>query len=566
MKLTMSFTLLLAAAPVWAGAGQGKPLTYDNLLPVLKSRCIVCHNRASLNNPTISGGLALDSYSALKRGVVTKSGDRPVFVTGKSVESELVRRLITTSPTKLMPKGGPPLPPAQIALFKAWVDNGAPAGKVEKAAAAAKRPDQLPMPTNPAALDIVLPTLLKPTPDLITKETPKDASLIFAWKVGPLPQLSALTYSPDGKLLAVGGYRAVTLWNTTTGKPAFCLTHLPGQVMGLAFRPDGTQLAVAGGTPGAAGEVRIYDTKTFAAVGPTLGSHTDIVYSVAWSSDGGRLATASHDKTARIWEWPSGRELKVLKDHSDAVTRVCFAPDGKSVYTASQDHNVRRFDTENGSVLRVFSGHAEGVTALAVNGDQSRVVSAGPEPRLRWWNTADGNTVSYGDGHSGTINEIVLSRDGKRMASASADGTVRLWDGNGGFVRALEGSSDWVYAAALSPDGKFVAGAGADGIVRLWEDATGRLRLLLVAWPPDAKGAAPEWLSLTPEGYFDASPAWVERLRPLLAGKPVSAPRLAAFFKTLHQPENVGKSWQGATLEPARLPEPAAPANPPKSK
>jgi hypothetical protein len=71
---------------------------------------------------------------------------------------------------------------------------------------------------------------------------------------------------------------------------------------------------------------------------------------------------------------------------------------------------------------------------------------------------------------------------------------------------------------------------------------------------------------VTPEGYFDASPAWADRLRPLLAGKPVSAPRLTSFFKTLHQPENVGKSWQGAALEPARLPEPAALANPPKSK
>src|SRR5581483_8754270 len=146
---------------------------------------------------------------------------------------------------------------------------------------------------------------------------------------------------------------------------------------------------------------------------------------------------------------------------------------------------------------------------------------------------------------------------GKFLASASADGTVRLWDaGSGGQQRALAGASDWLYSVALSPDGKWTAGAGVDGIVRLWETANGRLRLALLAWPPAGKATAPEWAALTPEGYYDASPAWAALLRPLLAGQPVKALRLTEFLQTLHRPENGAKGWQGAELEPAQLPAP----------
>lgn len=536
--------------------------TYASIEPIFKARCVVCHNQAALNNPALSGGLALDSFAAMKKGVVGKDGATPVFVAGKSAKSELVLRLQNTSPTRLMPKGGPPLMQGKIALIAKWIDAGAPEGKVAPANRAPKTPKDAPMPANPAALDVPLPTLLKPTPDLIKKETPKDASLAFALKVGPLPQITALAYSPDGKRLAVGGYRAVMIWDTTSGKPTACLALLSGSALGLAFRPDGTQLAVAGGATGAGGEVRVYDAKTFALVGSPLVGHTDVVYSVAWSPDGSRLATASHDKTARLWEWPSGKELKTFKDHSDAVTRVCFAPDGKSVYTASQDHNVRRFDVATGAVLKVFTGHSEAVTALVVK-DGGRIVSAGVEPRLRWWNVENGETTNYNDGHGAPINELVLSKDGKMFASASADATVRLWNENGGAIRALAGATDWLYAVALSPDVKFAAGAGSDGLVRIWETATGRLRLTLLAWPPTDKSAAPEWAALTPEGYFDASSDWAARLHPQLAGKPVTAPRFAAWVKTLQQPESVAKAWQGAALEPAKLPEPA-PAIAPK--
>lgn len=560
-QLILSGAALLLLVSRTAGAqsaGSTAPNYAKDIRPILQARCAVCHSDKTLSTPALSGSLALDTFTAVKKGV-TSGAAHSVLIPGKSLDSELYKRLVTTSASKLMPKGGPALPAAQIALFKRWIDAGAPMGdpKVD-AVKLGNSPASLPMPAAPALQDVRFPTLLKvpldPPAKDAPKDAPKDAALALALKVGPLPAITALSFSPDGKTLAVGGYRAVTLWDLPTGKATATISHLPGPVQSLAFRPDGAQLAVAGGAPGTTGEVQVFDAKTLAKVGPTLEGHSDVVMSVAWSTDGKWLATGSQDKTARIWQWPEGKELKVFKDHSDAVTRVAFAPDGKSLYTASMDHNLRRYDTDKGTLIRAFTGNAEGVTAMAFSPQNNILISAGSEPELRRWNIDSGEITNRYGGHGATVTDLVFSKDVKFMASASGDHTIRLWDaGNGGHLRALLGSNDWQYAVTISPDDKWTVGGGADGIVRLWETASGRLRLMLLAWPAD-KSPTPEWAAITPEGYYDASPAWAKLLHPQAAEKPL--PRLASFVQTLHQPDNVLKSWQDAPLDPAKLPAP----------
>src|SRR5579872_2103438 len=236
LSVVLCALALLAAATAAAGqhrAAAGGPSaaapTYSkDVRPILQAHCTVCHSAATASNTAVSGGLALDSYAAIKAGTGQKAD--PVLTPGKSGASALYARLAATSPTRLMPKGGPPLPAAQIALIKRWIDAGAPAGGAVNAAAAAPTPESLPMPANRAEMEIAVPIKAALPAGLLEKGAPAQLAL----RIGPLPPVTALAYSPDGKRLAIGGYRAVAIWDTTTGRPVTNITHLPGAALALA--------------------------------------------------------------------------------------------------------------------------------------------------------------------------------------------------------------------------------------------------------------------------------------------------------------------------------------------
>src|ERR1700723_1630748 len=87
-------TLLLCLPGFLAGAQKAAPpLTYaHDIKPILQARCVVCHNQETLANPAASGGLALDTYAAIRKGVTGKEGAKPIFTPGKA-ESSLLERL-----------------------------------------------------------------------------------------------------------------------------------------------------------------------------------------------------------------------------------------------------------------------------------------------------------------------------------------------------------------------------------------------------------------------------------------------------------------------------------------
>ncbi len=389
------------------------------------------------------------------------------------------------------------------------------------------------------------------------------AALSYSLKIGPLPPVTAIAFSQDGSTLAVGGYRVVVLWDIKSGKPQACIPNLAGQVQSLAFHPKESYLAVSGGEPGKASQALVYDLKDLSRKTFLLG-HTDVVNHIAWSADGTRLATAGHDKTARIWGWPGGLVKTVLRGQSDSATRVFFTPDGASVFTASVDRNIRRFDSATGQLTKTYSGSGESVSALAISSDGKQIVSSGAEARIRWWNPDGTETVRFSDGSGGEVSDLVFSKDGKTLASASADRSIRLWRvDNGSHLRALAGSAEWMFAVALSPDGKFAAGGGADGVVRLWETESARLRVTLAAiTPPGVKET--EWIAVTPEGYFAGSPGWWNGIRPMSAEKPVTDSSVAKFIRSLLRPELIVTALTPADVKVAELPVPSKPTAPAK--
>lgn len=223
--------------------------------------------------------------------------------------------------------------------------------------------------------------------------------------------------------------------------------------------------------------------------------HQSPILSIAILPDGRQAVSGSEDRTVRLWDVASGRELRRFEGHTGEVTAVAFSADGSRV--VSGDRVLRLWDVKTGRALRRFEGHTDKVRALTISADGKFIVSGSNDGTVRLWDTAKGTEVVSTAGHTGPVTSVAISADGGRIISGSHDRTVRLWNAtNGKELHCLQGHTRAVYAVAFSADGRRALSGGNDQLVRLWNVEDGKEvrrfeghanAVIRVAFTPDGK-------------------------------------------------------------------------------
>ncbi|MCS6864278.1 MAG: WD40 repeat domain-containing protein [Gemmataceae bacterium] len=361
-------------------------------------------------------------------------------------------------------------------------------------------------------------------------------------------RINALSYSPDGRWLASACRDGtVKVWDLDNGREVITYrghldqpddtTKKGTDVLGVtdvAFHPTDPKRIFSS----AGNQIHSWDATTGKKLQTVLniGKTDRPIKSIAFSTDGKKLAVGADDGILRVIESDSGKEIYTSPSRNARIEQVAFSPNGKLVVVGDSTGQIAvyvpegagnklamsiqgsdipevlgvAYSADNASVfscgrdgkarltagptpdggnapntstkIREFIGHSGAVTSLAVTADSSLLVTGGEDKTVRVWDVKSAKPIRSFQGHMAKVSTVTIRPDGRQLASGSEDGAIRIWDlSTSDDHRVISDAKDSLWAVAFSPDGQRLATAGADKTIRVYNPDSGKLEATLTA-------------------------------------------------------------------------------------
>ncbi len=445
--LKVFLVVALVSASTTAEDDAFKPVSFiRDVAPILVAKCQACHGPK-----TAESNYRLDTFQSMMQP--GDFGTAPV-TPGDPEDSEIHRLITAHDAHERMPNNGGRLAAPEIQTIEEWIRQGAKFDGQDAAGLLREQiPRNLPYPAAPEVYPSALP-------------------------------VTAIAFTSGGDRLVVAGYHELLVWDATAGTLVARVGNIPQRTYGMAFSPDNSWLAVAGGAPGVSGEVRLIpwnDGPRPDAEPKILVTHDDAFFDVAFRPDGQQLAAAGSDGLVRVFDVATGAERLKINSHADWVTDICYSADGKYIATASRDKTAKVFDADSGNLLTTHSEHTGPVRAVAFAPDGKSAFSASGS-RVRVWNVEDSKLLGEIGGFEHDVHAVLV--DGERIIAGSADRTARQFKlSDRSLVRSYTPHPAWILSLAWhEPTHRLSAGC-LDGTIAVWDLKSGTLVKQFAAFP-----------------------------------------------------------------------------------
>ncbi len=446
---------LVVAAAGAAAPGAAQPASYYNeVRPLLQVHCSGCHQPANKLS-----GLDITTYEGILQGGA-KYGSS--LAKGAPDNSPLAN-LISGKLEPRMPMGGAALAPETVELVTRWIREGAD----DDTPAEAKAPQA---PTEPP-------------------------------RYTQAPTITAMSFSPDGTLLAVGGFKEILVHRADGSAIEARLLGRSDKIHSIDFSEDGTRLVAIGGTPALFGELQVWDLQSRELV-RSVAATSDTLFAGDVSPDGKRAVFGAADKTVRMVDLETGEEVFKAGHHEDWVLQSVFGIDGKRIVSISRDRAAKLADAGTGAFLENVNLLREKLYAVARHPRRDYVLVGGEDrvpylytmDRPRALKIADDSTlIRKFEEQDGKIFALAFSPDGSLAAVGGVAAEVPVYNTEtGARVATCRGHDGGIFVIAFHPDGSRLATGGFDGVVRIFDSTTGEQVQSFVPVPVEQTEGADE--------------------------------------------------------------------------